>query len=740
MPIKKIFFYIKIFLFSLVIAASLSVFLYIYKIHFKNIDTTVKVYHNKTSAIINGYFEHFSSNSAKLFDVFFSNEDILTQLENGQKEQFYKSVEPFYKRYLLSEPSLWGMNIILRNGESFLLVHSPDSIDLRDNYNKSIVKKALESRKMQSSFEAGECGYFYKVVYPIFHNGKFLGVSEFSYKLIGFIDFIYQHFDLKAAFVFKNIHGNDLPQGYTKQTQDGYIVEYASPQVFGKYLEHISIDSKNDNRYTSVDGSEYSVRIFPLPDVQNLSRLVSFYDITSMSKKATTSMYSLAVILFIFSSLMLFLINKIINFSTNKISLKEAEVEKKDNELHFNSRHNQLTKLPNVNVMNEAALTHENYSVIMLNIDNVPILNTTYGKDVVESIFKETAKCLEYNLSSNGILYHMSMDEFAIILDDPSANQEMMLAAQIKAYFEHTPMCVQNLKVYIQFSMGIGIHKEDDKNRLNVFSQANIALVEAKHRAKGLILMYSDDMSSFGSYTQLAKNIAILQRDLENESLTPFYQPIVDTYTQKIVKYEVLSRIKDEKGFIPPNKFMEAAEVSGLQTAITKQVTQKACKYFEGSDVEFSINITKHDLMAKYLPEFLASKTKTYNIKPQNLTLEILEDIAIEDNEEMIEQINFLSSLGYVIAIDDFGVESSNISKLSDLDADFIKIDGTFIKDMDTNEKHLHIVESLVYMAKKLEMKVVAEFVHSEEIYDIVKRLGIDYSQGYYFSPPKEHI
>ena len=512
-----------------------------------------------------------------------------------------------------------------------------------------------------------------------------------------------------------------------------YEVKYASSKQFLKYLPNIISNNK-------LQDNHYSFNVYKINSFKHNIKAISFYNVSWLVSESEITLYKLFVILFLCSATVIFFLNMVLNYFVKTILLREEEAQQKTTELYFNSRHNELTKLPNMNVMSEAVLMHEDYSVLMLNIDNISILNTTYGTKTVDCIFKEAAKYIELNLPSNGLLYHMSADEFAIILDNPKNNQELLLSSQIKAYFEHTPVDVTDYKVHIQFSIGIGKHKESDHSKLNVFTQANIALVEAKHRAKGLILVYSDDMSSFGSYTQLAKNISILQNDLENESLTPFYQPIVDTYTKEIVKYEVLARIKDEKGFISPHMFMEAAEVAGLQTAITKQIIQKSFKYFENTDIAFSINITKHDFLAKYLQDFLERKSLQHNIKPQNITLEILEDIAIENNDEMIEQINHLSSLGYVIAIDDFGVESSNISKLSDLDAEFIKIDGSFIKDMDTNEKHLNIVESLVFMAKKLDMKIVAEFVHNEEIYEIVKSLGIGYSQGYYFSPPKENI
>ena len=424
---------------------------------------------------------------------------------------------------------------------------------------------------------------------------------------------------------------------------------------------------------------------------------------------------------------------------TTTLQKKEATIKALKDELYFTLRHHKLTKLSNVNVLFEDINQDEISTILALNADNITLLNVTYGNKTVNTIIQETAKNLQHNLPSNAKLYHINIDEFIITLHNPSKNQETLLASQIKAYFEQLPIVTNNSKTYINFSIGIASHHEEDTHKLDIYEHANIALIEAKQRGKGLIVQYDSSMSEFGSYTQLATNIATLQHDLENGNLMPFYQPIVDTFTKDILKYEVLARMENDSGFISPDAFMRAAEVAGLQTVITKEMIQKSFQYFASSSTQFSINITKHDLLGEFLEEFLMLKTKKYNIEPKNITLEILESVIIDD-EKIIKQINQLASLGYIIAIDDFGVESSNISRLTTLNAQFLKIDGSFIKDMNTNEKHHYIAESLVYMAHKLDMKIIAEYVHNEEIYEHAKLLGIDYVQGYYFSKPTETI
>ncbi len=157
-------------------------------------------------------------------------------------------------------------------------------------------------------------------------------------------------------------------------------------------------------------------------------------------------------------------------------------------------------------------------------------------------------------------------------------------------------------------------------------------------------------------------------------------------------------------------------------------------------DTAFSINIADYDLREGFLIPFLEQKISRYGINPQNVILEILESISVQDTKEAIEQIGELKKMGFRLAIDDFGTESSNFSRLLDLDVDFIKVDGSFIKRLDSDKNSQKITESIVSFAKSIGAEVIAEFVHSKEVYEKVKEYGIDYAQGYYIGEPKAGI
>ncbi|MEN8303098.1 MAG: EAL domain-containing protein [Campylobacterota bacterium] len=735
---KKTVLYLKLMLVSIIIAACILLIFFIYINSSKFQDIIIDIQSENIHQSVYGYLEHKEDESTTLSHMFFKQKGLIESLKNKNRQKFYDDILPLYTEYKNVDQSLWGVHIILSNGHSFIRVHSPNTEDRYINSKKALIKKTITTQTVQSGFEIGKFGYFFRVIYPIVgDDGEFLAVAELSYKVDALMEDIKKHSKHDFAFLFQDDEKNRDLIDYSNKTNDGFIIQYITSDFMNTQLHKLDI-SDLENLTIASNEKYYELSTFNLGDFQNGAKIIIMNNITDLVLERKKIFKMLIMILTLVSTVVIALVIFLISFFQKRIEEEERETLVKKEELYFKSRHNNITSLPNMNIATEDIELFKEYSIIMLNIDNLSIFNTTYGLDITDLLINECATNLKHTIPNNGKLYHINGGEFIIILNTPTSNQEIMLASQIKAYFEHTPVIINNIHSIISFSFGIAVHSENSK--LDLYSKANIALVEAKHRGSGLVLMYNETMSDYGSYTQLAKNIAILQKDLEAENLIPFYQPIVDTFSKETIKYEVLARIKDGGKFLPPAQFLDAAKISGLESAVTKQIIQKSFQYFESTSTAFSINITKHDLLEKYLIEFLDIKIKKHNIDPKNVTLEMLEDIVVEDDITVINQINQLSDLGFVIAIDDFGVENSNMSRITDLKIDFIKIDGSFIKDLDSNEKHFKIVESLVYMGEKLGVKIIAEFVHDENIYNIVKNLGIHYCQGYYFSEPKEFV
>lgn len=736
---KKISLYLKLILIAGVTLATVS-FISVVTLNLNKIENSMIEIQNKyVVQSVNDHIGHIINDYDK-FLVFLSEDKVLMKsLKKKKKGEFRKAILPYYNNYRQSDTSLWGVYVTLADGTPFFRAQ-PINIKKKIQKNSlSLLEKTLSTKILHSGFEITKNGYFFKIVYPVFlENDEFISAIELSFKVDDIMESMKSDLGYDIAFLFKNKASNQVKTDEYNKTKDEYVIQYVTSKLL---LDQLSLLDINNSKNTIFENEEefYKLSVFDFSDYQNSSKFASIYNITDLIQDQKETLYTILATLFLVGIITIVFVILIIDFFLKQINKREEETIKKTEELYFHSRHSTLSGLPNGRVLNEDITSLENISIIMLSVDNISIFNTTYGPLVVDLFLKECSVYLLDNMPSNGTLYHTAAHEFGIILNEPKQNQENLLPLQIKAYFEQTPVYAKDVQANISFSFGIAT-TSSTTNSINILSKANIALLEAKRRSRGLILTYSDSMSDFGAYTQLAKNIAILQNDLENENLTPFFQPIVESITKKIVKYEVLARIKDEKGYISPHEFMQAAQVSGLHSAITKQMIQKAFKYFESTSISFSINITKHDILEDYLLDFLIFKAQIHNIIPSSITLEILEDVAIESDDIIIQSINDIAAAGFNISIDDFGVESSNISKLSNLNVNCIKIDGSFIKDIDTNIKHLKIVESMVFMANKLGLEVVAEYVHNEEVYKIVKNLGIKYCQGYYFSEPKISI
>jgi len=153
-------------------------------------------------------------------------------------------------------------------------------------------------------------------------------------------------------------------------------------------------------------------------------------------------------------------------------------------------------------------------------------------------------------------------------------------------------------------------------------------------------------------------------------------------------------------------------------------------------DITISINITEDDLYSKKLKTYLLAKLDFYYLRAEQIVLEILEGVSAGGTHSNIIQLKELKEAGFQLAIDDFGVEYSNFERINELDVDFIKIDGKYIKNLDTNPKSYKIVKAINEFASSMGIKVIAEFVESEDIQKIVAEIGIEFSQGYYFSIP----
>jgi EAL domain-containing protein (putative c-di-GMP-specific phosphodiesterase class I) len=223
---------------------------------------------------------------------------------------------------------------------------------------------------------------------------------------------------------------------------------------------------------------------------------------------------------------------------------------------------------------------------------------------------------------------------------------------------------------------------------------------------------------------------------VQNSKIIPYFQPIIDNKTKDIVKYECLARLLDEDdNVVSPVLFIPISKRIKVYNLITKIIIDKSFEAFKDNDYEFSINLTIDDVMSSDIFDFIVDKLKN-STASSRVIFEIVESEAIVDFAKVSSFIKEVKRHGARIAIDDFGDGYSNFSYLIKMDVDYIKIDGSLIENVDVDKNSLLVVETIVEFAKKLGIETIAEYVHSSTVFDKVKELGIDYSQGFYIDRP----
>jgi len=396
-----------------------------------------------------------------------------------------------------------------------------------------------------------------------------------------------------------------------------------------------------------------------------------------------------------------------------------------------------LTQLPNKIQLLQDIKACEKPVLLYLNINEFANLNDFYGTKIGDKVLLYVANLLKKKTTHKQTnLYKLSSDTFILLYDESNINRKPeQYLNNIIEYIEYeTSICPEEDCVSVTISGGIATYEDAHDERL--ISYASMARKFAKKDHKSF-LRYSSDLNKDADYE---KNIAWINKikdAISEDRITTFYQPIVDNKTGKITKYETLMRLVEKNGkVISPFFFLEIAKKAKLYTRLTKIVFDKAFNTFEKEhELEFSINISIEDIEDEEISAYIFNKLRHFP-DTHRVILEITEDQEIKNYDKINNFIATAKELGAKIAIDDFGSGYANFDHIIKLNADFIKIDGSLIKNIDTDNESLIITQAIIAFSKKLGSKTVVEFVHNEQIHKIVKKLGAEYSQGYYLGEP----
>jgi len=408
-----------------------------------------------------------------------------------------------------------------------------------------------------------------------------------------------------------------------------------------------------------------------------------------------------------------------------------TELKQTQAQIEYLAYHDSLTKLYNKTYLEKRlAQSKKKSTLLLLNIDNFSYLNTTYGFEFGDKLLISISNLLLDNFGTSCI-FRINSDEFAIVYEESIDIKQKI--SDIQTYFYTHRIEVDDINLKLSFTYGAATNDKD------LLRDATLAIKRAKSNGKNTFHIFDDanDKITYEDREKFVNSNNLLHYALEEDRIIPFYQGIRNNETGKVEKFEALVRIKKDDGSIASAyEFLEAAKLSGLLPEITKIMIDKTFKEMSNNRFTFSINITEDDLSKNYLRQYLKEKEEQYNILPSRVTLEILEGVSSDSKSNSVSQLINLRKAGYTLAIDDFGAEYSNFERILDLDVGLLKIDAKYIKDIHTNKKSYEITRAISYFAKNANIPTVAEFVHSKEVQGIIKALGINYSQGFYFSEP----
>jgi len=421
---------------------------------------------------------------------------------------------------------------------------------------------------------------------------------------------------------------------------------------------------------------------------------------------------------------------------TEYCSSLEAELALKVDELEYQNCHDSITGALNSEALYDAVKSSQNRSYFLLNIDNFSNINSAYGYEIGNEVLVEITKMLGVIKPQEYLLYRFCADKFVLIGKNEIQKSDLISVAEsIISFFNASDIFIDDIPIQISFSIGISTIKG-----VSAITQAELALEEIRKSRKNWYYIYDQKLENLEIQQESVYWINKIRDSIVDEDMIVYYQPIRNNKTQKIEKYECLSRIDDEGNLVSPYTFMEAAISTRVLHLMTQFVIESACKKFSNTEYEFSINITKDDLFMGYLEDFLLKNCKKYNIIPSRIVLEILEDISTLNEENILEQLESLKMNGFQVAIDDFGAENSNFSRLLEFHPDYLKIDGAFIKNIASDKSSRLITESITHICKESGIKVIAEYIHNEEVQKLIEELGIEYSQGYYIGEPSAEL
>ncbi len=436
--------------------------------------------------------------------------------------------------------------------------------------------------------------------------------------------------------------------------------------------------------------------------------------------------------------------------SANEKLKQDLEERKRvEQNIRHMAHHDALTGLPNralfrdrlTHAMAQADRYHQILAVLFLDLDRFKAINDTLGHNVGDQLLKIAAERLRSCVRDCDTVARLGGDEFTIIVDDIVEVKDAAIVAQKILDTLSQPFNLHGHEVFISVSIGLTLYPNDDENADNLLRNADSAMYRAKEYGRNNYQFYVADMNVKARERLMLESQ--LRRALDRNEFTLYYQPRVDLLSGHVIGAEALLRWRHpEMGLVPPVQFIPILEETGMIIPVGEWVLQQASEQNriwqdQGlKPIRMAVNLSVRQFIQKELADSILSIIERVGLAPEFLELEITEDLLLEQNQTNIITLTKLRNRGVHISIDDFGTGYSSLSYLKRLPIDTLKIDQSFLRDIENDPDNKAITSAIIAMASSLHLNVLAEGVETEEQLAFLRAQGCNEIQGFSFSKP----
>ncbi len=436
---------------------------------------------------------------------------------------------------------------------------------------------------------------------------------------------------------------------------------------------------------------------------------------------------------------------------TEELSLVNKELQKRESLMEHNALHDSLTDLPNrallIDRIKQSIIKMRrdpkySFGVLFMDLDGFKVINDSMGHLAGDQLLIHFAERLKGTMREVDTIARLGGDEFVILLDGCISSNCMSEAAKRVLKLFDVPFSIDSQTTYLNASIGIVPGNTNYTDPIDLLRDADLAMYEAKTLGKAQFILFSDELKS----TALTR--LLMERDLrhalENEQLFLVYQPIITLSNQEISGFEALIRWQHPAlGLISPGNFISTAESNGMITPISYWVFEKAIaqlsiwkEQFSDLSITISVNLSARLFNHPELTSNIQNLLSKYNLSPESLILEITESSIIQNSLSAATTLQTCRNLGIQIQMDDFGTGYSSLSYLHSFPLNAIKIAQDFVLGLEPGSKKSEIIQTIVNLAKELNLEVIAEGIETHEQMNLICKSGCQSGQGYYISRP----